>query len=591
MNRGGQAMTERTGWRRMAGVLGCVGILLLSGGTGVSWASEPPAAEPASPAAEQPAAVPEHPAPVQSAVGQPAAADHAPTEQPATVTQLPAAQSAARSADVDAVLVIDSSGSMKETDPRRLRVPAAKMFISLLDAKDRVGLISFSDNGYPIVHLTPADKQHQAQLFAGVDKVSSKGAYTNLHAALTTGHAMLARDSDSQRRRMLVLMSDGKMDTGDFDQDKALLEKIRGETLDALVKDGIEVYTIAFTESSDMPLLREIAERTTALSRLASNDRELHEVFSQIFESAKQPDMLPMEGGAFMVDASVEEVTVVASKATPDVDIKLEMPDGRMIAAASAGKAVRWFKSEQFDMITIEKPPAGQWHLRSSDNRGDKAYVVTHLGMDARFGKAPIHANAEQTGEAWLHDNGAVVTKPEILGQTQFSVEITQPDGAKLELPLADVGMSGDRAAGDGVFANVFKLAQPGQQQVRIIAKNANFQREKALIVEVTAPLVAATPPAVEEPVHATPPKVEPPKAEAPKAAPPKEESPKKESPKKESPKEEKKGVNIGLVVSLFVLVNLVLGGAVGGFIFWRRRKAAKAAATAAADEDEDDKK
>ncbi|MBI5039936.1 MAG: VWA domain-containing protein, partial [Gammaproteobacteria bacterium] len=572
----------------MIGVFGCAGILLLGVSSGTLQAAEPATAEhPATEHATPEHAVPAQPASEHSSPIQPPATEQAAPTQPApaqaqaaqpAVLPASAARSIARTADVDAVLVIDSSGSMKETDPRRLRIPAAKMFISLLDAKDRVGLISFSDNGYPVLHLTPADKQHQAQLFAGVEKVSSKGAYTNLQAALATGHDMLKREGDSQHRRMLVLMSDGKMDTGDFDKDKALLEKIRGETIDALIKDGIEVYTIAFTEASDMPLMQEVAERTAALSRLASNDRELHEVFSQIFESAKQPDMLPMEGGAFMVDASVEEVTVVASKATPDVDVKLEMPDGRMIAAASAGKAVRWFKSEQFDMITIEKPPAGQWHLRSSDNRGDKAYVVTHLGMDAHLGEAPMYANTEQTGEAWLHDNGEVVVKAEILGQTHFNVEITQPDGAKLEMPLADAGMNGDRAAGDGAFANVFNFTQPGQQKIRVVAKNANFQREKALIVDVAAPPADAKPPAAEEPAHERPPA-----AEAPKEEPPKEEAPKDEAPKDGAPPAEK-GMNIGLIISLFVLVNLVVGGAVGGFIFWRRRKAAKAAAAADTD-------
>jgi len=568
MNRGGSAETVQTRWRHLFSVLGCVGILLLSAATGMPWASEPAAAP-----ASAPAAAPSPPV--------------APAAQPATQI---AAQSAPRTEGVDAVLVIDSSGSMKETDPRRLRVPAAKMFISLLNAKDRVGLISFSDNGYPVLHLTPADKQHQTQLFAAVEKISSKGAYTNLHAALASGHDLLKREGDSQRRRMVVLMSDGKMDTGNFDQDQALLEKIRKETIDALIKDGIEVYTIAFTEASDMPLMREVAERTAALSRLASNDRELHEVFSQIFESAKQPDMLPMDDGAFMVDSAIEEVTVVASKATPEVEVKLEMPDGRMIEAVNAGKAVRWFKSEQFDMITVDKPPAGQWHLRFSDNRGDKAYVVTHLGLDARVGEAPVYANAEQTSEAWLQDKGEVVTKPEILGQTQFSMEITQPDGAKLEVPLADLGMSGDRAAADGVFANAASFAQPGQQQVRVIAKNANFQREKSLIVEVVVPTVDATQPpveaapaAAEAPAHEAPPAEKQPEEEPPKEEPPKDEAAAEEG----APAEAEAGMNIGLIISLFVLVNLVVGGAVGGFIFWRRRKAAKAAAAAAAEDDE----
>lgn len=561
MNLGVRAsMHLARGWRASV-LLGCVGILLLGGGWRLPLAEESPA----------PAAVP-------------AAAPAA--EQPAQTLATPAVPE--RTRGVDAVLIIDSSGSMKETDPRRLRVPAAKMFISLLDAEDRVGLISFSDGAYPVTHLTPAEKGNQAKLFAGVDKVSAKGAYTNLHAALAKGMDMLEREGDKKRRRMLVLMSDGKMDTGDFDKDKALIEKIRGETIEALAKEGIEVYTIAFTEASDMPLLREIAERTAALSRLASNDRELHEVFSQIFESAKQPDMLPMEGGAFMVDAAVEEVTVVASKAAPDVEIKLEMPDGRAILAANAGKAVRWFKSEQFDMITVEKPPAGQWHLRSSDNRGDKAYVVTHLGMDARIGETPVYAKAEQSGEAWLHDKGEIITKPEILGQTQFHLEIAPPEGEKQSVTLADGGQSGDRAAGDGVFANTLSFAQPGQYQVHVIAKNANFQREKSVIVDVVEPKVGAASPAP-APEAETAPEEQPAEAKSEEAHAENAAAEQPAAPDEGKQEEKKKGMNIGLIISLFVLVNLLIGAGVGGFIFWRRRKAAKAAPAADA-EDEDEK-
>lgn len=555
MKQGGHAGLYLTRGRRTAVLLACVGILLLGGGWRMPLAEESPT----------PAAAPAT----------------APAEQPPAQTTAAAVPEPAQG--VDAVLVIDSSGSMKETDPRRLRVPAAKMFVSLLDAQDRVGLISFSDDAYPVTPLTSAEKGNQAKLFAGIDKVSAKGAYTNLHAALAKGMDMLEREGDKQRRRMLVLMSDGKMDTGDFDKDKALIEKIRGETLEALAKDGIEVYTIAFTEASDMPLLREIAGRTAALSRLASNDRELHEVFSQIFESAKQPDMLPMEGGAFMVDAAVEEVTVVASKAAPDVEIKLEMPDGRAIVAANAGKAVRWFKSEQFDMITVEKPPAGQWHLRSSDNRGDKAYVVTHLGMDARIGEAPIYAKAEQSGEAWLHDKGEIITKPEILDQTQFHLEIVPPEGAQQDIALADAGQNGDRTAGDGAFANVLSFAQPGQYQVRAIAKNANFQREKSLIVDVVEPNMAAAAPTQEPAAEA--PAAEPAPVQPAEAKP--EVTPEQPAAPQEGKEDEKEGLNIGLIVSLFVLVNLLIGAGVGGFLFWRRRRAAKAAPAADA-EDED---
>lgn len=515
---------------RLIGSLVCVGILLLGGGSSPAWAAE--------------------------------------------------------KAGVDAVLVIDSSGSMKWTDPRRLRVPAAKIFLSLLGDEDRVGIISFSDNGYPVLGLTPAGKASQPRLFAAVEKVSEKGAYTNLHAALAKGLEVLAREGDAQRRRMLVLMTDGKMDTGDWDQDRKLIEGIRADLIERARQAGVEVYTIAFTEASDMALMQEIAERTAALSRLASNDRELHEVFSQIFESAKQPDMLPIEGGHFMVDAAVEEMTIVASKAAADVVVSLESPDGRKIDAANAGAGVRWFKSEQFDMVTIEKPTAGGWRLVSSDNRGDRAYVVTNLGLDARVGEKPFYADAPQTGEAWLHENAEVIVRPELLAQTRFTVTVTPPEGGVSEVSLADSGADGDRAAGDGVYANVLAFARPGQHKIRVLAQNPNFQREKTLILDVVAPEVdTGQPPlavepetAADEPTDTAEPVVEQPEVETPPVI---EETIREEEP-------EEKGVNVGLLVSLFVLVNALIAAVVGGFIFWRKRKAAKAAATAPDAEDEE---
>lgn len=480
---------------------------------------------------------------------------------------------------VDAVLVIDSSGSMKETDPRRRRVPAAKMFISLLGASDRVGLISFSDDGYPVVHLTPATPANRDKLFAGVEKVSARGAYTNLAAALEKGREMLLKAGKPDRRRMLVLMSDGHMDTGDHVRDRELVQDIRDRLIARLREDGIEVYTIAFTEASDMSLMRELAAGTGALSRLASNDRELHSVFSAIFESAKQPDQLPMDGSDFMVDSAVEEVTVVASKPTPDTEIKLRMPDGRIITREVAGRAVRWFRSDLFDMITIQGPPPGQWQL-ISDAGDNRAYVVTNLGLDARVGTDKLVSGAEVLAEAWLKEDGRTLRRPEILNVTRFRLEIEAPDGSRVQVPLADAGQEGDREAGDGIHASLMSLAQPGTHRVRAIATGETFQREKVLFVEVAPAPEGTASPAPAEPEPAPEPAAEPepqpaPESEAaPEPAAEPEPVPMEEEIVEEVPEEEE-GPNIGLIVSVFVLVNLLIAMVIALVIFLRKRRAA----------------
>ncbi len=486
-------------------------------------------------------------------------------------------------AGVDAVLVIDSSGSMKETDPRRLRVAAAKMFISLLGPEDRVGLISFSDDGYPVIHLTPATPANQSLLFKGVDKVSARGVYTNLHAALAKGRKMLLEEGDPKRRRLLVLMSDGKMDVGDWNRDRELMRGIREDLIPQLRNDGIEAYTIAFTEASDMRLMREIADGTGAMSRMASNDRALHQVFSTLFESAKEPDMLPIKGGEFLVDDSVEEVTIVASKGSPLTEIYLVMPDGRRITAEVAGRRVRWFKSEAFDMITLLGPPAGRWRL-VSDTDGARAYVVTNLGLEARLAEGADPAPGRPVDVlAWLQQSGSPLARPELLAATRFTLTVDAGEGAQPQV----IDMVAAPEAGEGVQTGWVVLDKPGSYRLRVGARSKTFQREKSLFIEIPAPEADApeTPAPVEQPPAEPEPEAKPevapaaPLAEdvAAKEETPAEQAKTEPEPDSKPEKKKKKGLNIGLVISLFVLVNLLIGGLVAGFIIWRRKRKAAA--------------
>ncbi|MAT64759.1 MAG: hypothetical protein CMN57_03860 [Gammaproteobacteria bacterium] len=509
------------------------------------------------------------------------------------------------SAGVDAVLIIDSSGSMKETDPRRMRVPAARMFISLLGGDDRVGVISFSDNGYPVAHLTPATEANHRQLFAAVDKVSALGAYTNLHAALKTGRQMLDEADGEGRRRLLLLLSDGRMDTGDFDQDQALTRAIEEDMIGELRVAGIEVYTLAFTEASDMPLLRTIASGTGGISRLASNDRELHRVFSTLFESAKKPDMLPIEGGEFLVDDAIEEVTVVASKHTPGSEIKLVMPDARIIRPEVAGPAVRWHESDGFDMITIDKPPAGTWRL-VSDGADNRAYVVTDMRLEGRLDVTEPVIGEQMQALAWLEQGGEPITAAEILEHTAFRMEIIPPEGESRHLSLA-----ADAAADPGRFLQEFEFTRPGSHRIRLVASGQTFKREKSLFVEVPPLPAGATPPAPapvseapaaspSEPEAPTEPDPEPASETEPEAQAEPEPEPETEippamqeeiidpAPEAEDQAETETGPGLGLILGLFVLANVIIGGAVGGFIWWRRRRRRKAAARSQADTEAD---
>lgn len=501
---------------------------------------------------------------------------------------------------VDAVLLIDSSGSMAKNDPDKLRVPAAKMFMSLLGDADRIGLISFSDNGYPVLHLTSPGPKTNARILSSADKVSSKGVYTNLHAATDKGLAMLAKEGKDGQEPMLVLMSDGKMDVGNTDEDWALTQKLQEDLVAKAKERGVKVYTIAFTEASDVDLMRDIATETGGLFKLARNDQDLHEVFSAIFESAKNPDMLPIAGGEFVVDSSIEEVTIVASKEREDVRIYLQTPEGKKLNSDNANDKLKWFLSQHFDMITIKNPEPGTWKLLGAGGNKNRAYIVTNMSLNHGPHTSSIKVNDEMVLETWMEQDGQLMNREAVLTNTKFSMDIRVPSGETAHFDLMDHGREGDITAADGKYSTLLAYENPGSYQINLIAESETFSRQKTVHFEVQAPPpglavpepepVVETPepePAVEpEPEAAPEPEPEPEVESEPPAEEAEEPETEAEAEVAEEPEEKKMG--LGFAIGIFAGINVLLG-VIGGGVWWFLKRRKKGADDASEDDDAED--
>ncbi len=498
---------------------------------------------------------------------------------------------------VDAVLLMDSSGSMAKNDPHKLRVPAAKLFMSLLGEDDRIGLISFSDNGYPVLRLTAPGPENNPRILASADKVSSKGVYTNLYAALQKGAQMLERQGRAGQEKMLVLMSDGKMDVGNSDDDWQLRQRLQGELLKSLQDKHIKIYTIAFTDASDTELLQSLAQQSGALFKLAKNDTDLHEVFSDIFETAKSPDMLPIDGGEFSVDPSIEEVTIVASKDREDVRIYLQSPQGKKYSSEDASDTLKWFLSDHFDMITLRRPETGTWKLLFTGGK-NRAYIVTNMSLHHNPQQSGIEIGAHTVLESWLEQDGKLLDKEALLTNTRFRMKVQTPDGASAEFELYDDGQHGDRKMADAVYSNTLAFDKAGAYSIDLIAESQTFTRQKTVHFEVAAtPASGAqeasdeTPPAAASaspPPPAAPDEVVAAVPEAGEDVPPEADSETQakaqaKAAQPEAPTEKKKSFKLGAAIGVFVGINLLLVAL--GFALWWFLKKRKQKAAAASDE------
>lgn len=457
----------------------------------------------------------------------------------------------AGTADIDVVVVVDSSGSMKKSDPQTLRIPAAKLFFSLLGAEDSSALISFSTDAKTLLDLTPLTSDAaRSKLLLAADHITSNGMYTNLHAALTRAHELLAKRPGSDKPRYIVLMSDGKMDSGDTQRDAALTASLRDELLPALKKDGIQVHTIAFTNSSDAELLRMIARDTAGLARLALTDAELHTVFSEMFERSKKPDMLPIENGEFLVDAAVDEVTIVAAKEDAQVHIELQAPDGRRVSEHSKDRNTRWLTTPRFDMITLPQPKTGKWKILSSHGT-NKAYIVTQLKLASDMDHREKTANKNYIMHAWLAQNDTVISERTVLDTTTIRAEISQPDGNILRVDFHDDGKANDTTANDGTYTGELVLGQSGPHELRLQATSVTFDRTVSYPFDVYAPPPTAQPmPAPTQPIALPPPVA---------AITPEHETP--HTPAVPAPETEADdALNAGMLLGMFTLFNIFIG-------------------------------
>ncbi len=149
---------------------------------------------------------------------------------------------------VDVVFALDVSKSMLAEDIVPNRLDKSKQIISKIIDKlgsDRVGIIIYAGNAYPLLPITT--DHAAAKMFlqnASPDMVSSQG--TAINEALKLAKTFY--DDDDQTNRYLFVISDGE----DHEENASYLAE-------EATKEGIKVYTIGVgtTKGGPIPIKRE----------------------------------------------------------------------------------------------------------------------------------------------------------------------------------------------------------------------------------------------------------------------------------------------------------------------------------------------
>ena len=391
---------------------------------------------------------------------------------------VPAGRGSGAQAGLDAVIAVDTSGSMKRTDPRNLKVQAPRIFISLLEGGNSVAIVAFDSEVRVLAGLSDVSKERN-RLLRSLKGISSTGAHTDIYGAIVASYRILR--GSRKESRIIVLMTDGRMDLGDPGTEKTLLRRMFNEVLPELTEAGIRIYTIAFGRGADSELLKEIALKTGGFFYFIDSDDDLHIPFTDIYSKVMAPDSLPVRDERFYVDGAVEELTLVMTKGTSLTEVSLESPEGVTYTYSRHPGGVRWYRARTHEVVTIKRPPRGTWFIRYSAGRGSRAFIITGLNLMTTFDRYLIPEGREERVEVWLQQQGEALAETSLLLEgVVFSAEVDGPAGEGMAVELRDDGFGADRIAGDGVYTGLLGGGPPGEYIVRFTAKGKTFEREKS---------------------------------------------------------------------------------------------------------------
>jgi Ca-activated chloride channel family protein len=278
----------------------------------------------------------------------------------------------------DVTIVIDRSGSMAGDAMANARKAAVDM-IQLLDSRDRVNVISFSDEVDPLFKrpqkLDDDTRAHAIKFADGL----KEGGGTDIALALRA--AISSQDKEQGRPRVIVFMTDGQSETK--------------QALDAANADigDVRLFTIGLGEQVNRPLLERLANvkrgRFVYIDRPSAIGTEVGKLSASIAKPLLVDISVEVDGAQAirtyprsLSDLFAEDQLLVTGRLRGTGTAKFTIK-GRL-----AGKAVEFTRS-----VDIKKAPNRPWvgrlwaqsrvqHLLEEISLGSKDAEMTNEVID-----------------------------------------------------------------------------------------------------------------------------------------------------------------------------------------------------------------
>lgn len=398
-----------------------------------------------------------------------------------------------RNPGVDIVILLDSSGSMRRTDPKRIRDQAAKLLIRFLTEDDRVAVFQFDREAKivsPFVKLSP---DNIPVIDSAIEKVPTEGGFTDLEAAIQGSYQLLTTEGRQDASRCVLLLSDGQMDPHPSrGTAETLTSQVISVDLPLYREKKIKLYTVAMSEEADRELLAKLASATDGLHWFAPDVDTIHLKFSSLMLALKAPQVVSLDKGGFEIDGSVSEATFYITRQEKTQNVILLDPTRKEITNTHLPPDVKWFKGELFDVITVRRPFPGNWAVGGVEPKEGFASLLTDLKLQVKLPKTNFNIGDNVLVVARLIDKDQVLNEPALREIVYFTYKIINSENGQIfsNGSLLDTGQNGDEIAGDSLYSTMLKLNQEGDFKALIGVTSPTFTRQQLIPFSVSSGMI-----------------------------------------------------------------------------------------------------
>ena len=174
-------------------------------------------------------------------------------------------------------LILDSSGSMRNSDPGDIRKKASQAIISILNSDDEVFIVDFDEDA-TFLNRGYTSAGFEEVLNMAIERINSRGG-TDIGEGLDSMKAAIlsSREVDFSRTGVLLL-TDG---LGDY----------HGEA-DWFHQNNIPIYTVSYKQLADAALMDSLASYTGGVYVQADNEDDVVQAFTQFYHGINGSSIL-----------------------------------------------------------------------------------------------------------------------------------------------------------------------------------------------------------------------------------------------------------------------------------------------------------